>query len=182
MEAVQTIRQLFQEQGAREYAGEPVSQLEHALQTANLAVVNGATDALVVAALLHDIGHLLHSPVESSSSSAKDVHHELVGYRFLARYFDHHVVEPLRLHVAAKRYLCAVNEEYVAALSPASRRSLALQGGPMSEREAASFASGPYALDAIVLRHWDDEAKRPGLEVASLETYAPYIERMLTHR
>jgi [1-hydroxy-2-(trimethylamino)ethyl]phosphonate dioxygenase len=182
MDAVQTIRQLFQERGASEYGGEPVSQLEHALQTANLAVVNGATDALVVAALLHDIGHLLHSPVEMSARSAKDVHHEVVGYRFLARYFDHYVVEPLRLHVAAKRYLCAVNDQYVAGLSPASRRSLALQGGPMSEREAASFASGPYALDAIVLRRWDDDAKSPGLEVAPLETYVPYIERMLTHR
>ncbi len=182
MDAVETIRRLFEDQGAGQYFGEPVSQLEHALQTANLAVFNGASDALVVAALLHDIGHLVHGQPESIADSGRDARHEAAGYQFLVRYFEHRVVEPVRLHVAAKRYLSAVNDEYARKLSSASVQSLALQGGPMSDREAASFASGPYALDALVLRRWDDEAKEPGLAVPPLDAYIPYLHRMMTSR
>src|SRR5262245_5090927 len=139
MEPVTLIRRLFEERGADAYFGEPVSQLDHALQTAHLAAASGVSDALVVAALLHDIGHLIDSRPENIADNGIDARHEDTGVAFLSRYFGDEVVEPVRLHVAAKRYLCSVSAEYAARLSPASAQSLALQGGPMSEDEAAAF-------------------------------------------
>lgn len=173
---------MFEKQGAEQYFGEPVSQLEHALQTAHRAVLNHATNALVVAALLHDIGHLLGGEPESRLEPRVDARHEHAGYAFLSQHFGPDVAEPVRLHVAAKRYLCAVDARYMQQLSPASTHSLALQGGPMSDEEAAAFASEPYLLDAIVLRRWDDAAKIPRLDVPPLAFYLPDIERMLTDR
>ena len=173
---------MFETQGAEQYFGEPVSQLEHALQTAHRAALNHATDALVVAALLHDIGHLLSGEAESSRELGVDAWHEHAGFTFLSRHFGPDVAEPVRLHVAAKRYLCAVDDRYVRQLSPASTQSLALQGGPMSDEEAAAFAAEPYLLDAIVLRRWDDAAKIPGLDVPPLASYLPHIERALVQR
>lgn len=179
MEPLETIVGLFVEHGARAYLGEPVSQLEHALQTARLAVAREASDALVVAALLHDIGHLVDDSADDAGERGVDERHEDKGDRFLCQYFEKDVTEPIRLHVSAKRYLCAVDNVYLNRLSPASIRSLELQGGPMSRAEVVAFASLPYADAAIALRVWDDEAKQAGFDVPGLGEYIPYLQRTM---
>lgn len=171
MQRAEKIFRLFQERGRDAYLGEPVSQAEHALQAAHLAEVAGASDALVVAALLHDVGHLLHGLGEDAAERGIDDRHERSGGSWLARNFGAEVVEPVRLHVDAKRYLCAVEPSYFEALSPASKLSLSLQGGPMSPGEVAAFEANPHHLDAVRLRRWDDEAKVAGLDVPGLEHY-----------
>ena len=176
---LETIIGLFTEHGAREYLGEPVSQLEHALQAARLAVEEDASDPLVVAALLHDIGHLLDDRAAGAGDRGVDERHEDKGDRFLSQYFDNDVTEPIRLHVSAKRYLCAVDNVYLTRLSPASIRSLELQGGPMHRAEVVAFASLPHLDAAVALRLWDDQAKQPGLGVPGLEEYIPYLQRVM---
>jgi 2-aminoethylphosphonate-pyruvate transaminase len=165
------VAEFFARSGAELYFGEPVTQLEHALQCAALAQRAGARPPLVVAALLHDVGHLLHGRGESLADAGIDGQHEVVGHRWLTRFFGADVTEPVRLHVDAKRYLCATDPDYFSALSPASRRSLALQGGPLAADELSEFADSPFALDAVRLRRWDDGAKTPGVAVPALEHY-----------
>jgi len=176
MGATDIILDLFGRRGADLYGGEAVSQLEHALQTADLAVRHDAPDALVVAALLHDVGHLLH---ESGDAAGIDMRHEELGNDWLSAYFGPEVTMPIRLHVAAKRYLCATDPAYLRRLSPASRESLRLQGGPMTPSEIAAFALLPDWNHAVLLRAWDDEAKIPGRVVAPLAAYRPHLERTL---
>ncbi|MGP0069043.1 MAG: phosphonate degradation HD-domain oxygenase [Isosphaeraceae bacterium] len=176
MKIVEDIVRLFARRGETAYHGEAVSQAEHGLQAAELAEQEGAPDALVVAALLHDVGHLLDGQDEDLANRGIDGHHEEAGSRWLARQFGPEVVEPIRLHVAAKRYLCAVDPAYLAGLSPASRLSLSVQGGPMDAEERAEFEANPYYRDAIRLRHWDDTAKVPGLEVPGLGHYHDRLE------
>lgn len=159
------------------YFGEAVTQLEHALQTAALAERSGAPEALVVAALLHDIGHLLHGLDEQAADQGIDARHEEVGQDWLASRFSPAVSEPVRLHVAAKRYLCATDPAYVSGLSEASRQSLMLQGGPMSLSEVHAFERTPWARDAIRLRRWDDAAKVPGLRVPDVTHYLARIDQ-----
>ncbi len=159
------------------YFGEAVTQLEHALQTAALAERSGAPDALVVAALLHDIGHLLHGLDEQAADRGIDARHEEVGESWLASRFSPAVSEPVRLHVAAKRYLCATDSLYVSGLSEASRQSLTLQGGPMSDSEVHAFERTPWAQDAIRLRRWDDAAKVPELRVPDVTHYLARIDQ-----
>jgi phosphonate degradation associated HDIG domain protein len=171
MRIVDEIVAMFVSRGDEAYFGEPVSQTEHALQAAYQAEQEGAPDALIVAALLHDIGHLVHGQGEDVADRGIDAGHERVGEAWLARYFGPEVVEPVRLHVAAKRYLCAVDPEYRAQLSPASVQSLSLQGGPLSDRLVQEFERQPYYREAVRLRRWDDMAKVPGLEVPGLEHY-----------
>lgn len=175
MNVVDEIVSLFEHQGETSYFGESVSQAEHALQAAYLAEQEGAPDALVVAALLHDVGHLLHGQGEGVAERGVDARHEVVGEEWLARRFGPEVTEPVRLHVAAKRYLCAVEPDYAEELSPASARSLALQGGPMTPEEVHDFEQNRYFYDAVRLRRWDDRAKVPGLEVPGL---AHYLKRL----
>ena len=139
MRIVEEILELFAARGAAAYHGEAVSQEEHALQAAELAEREGAPDALVVAALLHDVGHLLDGQDEDLAVRGVDGRHEEEGCAWLSRHFGPEVTEPIRLHVAAKRYLCAVDPSYLAGLSPASRLSLKLQGGPMNPDEVAAF-------------------------------------------
>lgn len=168
---------LFDRDLARTRYSESVTQLEHALQCAERAVAAGAGDALVVAALLHDVGHLL--TVEDAAAGHRPQHdraHEVVGALHLARWFGPEVTRPVGLHVAAKRYLCAVDDEYAAALSPASTHSLALQGGPMTTAQCAAFRADPAAEAAVALRRWDDQAKVPGAAVAPIAAYAPRLE------
>jgi phosphonate degradation associated HDIG domain protein len=165
----------FTQHGGRLYVGEAVSQREHALQAALLAEEAGAPDGLVVAALLHDYGHLLHDLDEDCAEHGVDDHHDELAANALAAYFPADVVEPIRLHVASKRYLCAVDPGYLDELSPASRLSLALQGGPFSEAEVAAFAVLPHAADALRVRDWDDLAKTPGLATPTLEHYRPAL-------
>lgn len=165
------VERLFRERGSSAYLGEAVSQLEHGLQAAQAAERAGAPPTLIVAALLHDVGHLLHALGEDAADRGIDDRHENLGQRWLDRHFPPEVSEPVRLHVAAKRYLCATETDYWERLSPSSRQSLRLQGGPFSPAEVEAFAALPHAEAAVALRRWDDEAKVPGLVTAPLEHY-----------
>lgn len=174
-DVVEFVVRLFAEKGQAAYIGEPVSQLEHALQAAWLAEQEGASPVLVSAALLHDFGHLLHDLPEDCAHHGIDDRHEELGSRWLQRHFGPAVVEPIRLHVETKRYLCAVDPEYLELLSPASVLSLALQGGPMSDAEVLRFRCQPYSTAAIAVRRWDDRAKIPGLVTPNLEYFHPHL-------
>jgi [1-hydroxy-2-(trimethylamino)ethyl]phosphonate dioxygenase len=176
MNVVDQIVAMFATRGDETYFGEPVSQKEHALQAAHLAEQEGAPDTLVVAALLHDSGHLLHGFSESIADEGVDGRHESVGGAWLERHFSPEVTEPVRLHVAAKRYLCAVDAEYLVQLSPASIQSLSLQGGPLNDEERRQFEQHPFYREAVSLRRWDDQAKVPGLAVPDLEYYRSRLQ------
>jgi phosphonate degradation associated HDIG domain protein len=167
---------LFKERGDAAYLGEPVSQTEHALQAAWTAEQAGSSAALVAAALLHDIGHLLHNLPEDCALAGIDDAHEERGGRWLSRHFGPDVVEPVRLHVAAKRFLCASQPAYAERLSAASIRSLHLQGGPFTLDEAAAFREHPHAAAAVQLRRFDEQAKVPGLFTPGLEHFRTYLE------
>jgi len=149
------LAELFTGPGAAEYLGEPVTIGVHMRQAGARAEAAGAAPALVAAALLHDVGHL---------RGETDDRHSQAGADWLARWFGPEVTEPVRLHVAAKRYLCAVEPGYLAELSQESVRTLAVQGGPMTAAEAAAFEARPYFSDAVRVRRWDDEAKEPEVE------------------
>lgn len=181
-EKARQILAVLSEGGAEAYFGEPVTQLEHALQSAALAQRDEASDTLVVAALLHDIGHLVVGGSEDIADHGVDARHEDAGDRWLTHFFGPAVTEPIRLHVAAKRYLCAVEPGYATSLSAASQISLALQGGAMTADEAREFANGPWAADAARLRRWDDAAKVPGLSVPALAHYRGLLERLVEAR
>jgi len=155
---------IYSSRGADAYFGEAVSTLEHSLQAAYFAQESNASDALVLAALLHDIGHLVDSAPRDFAAWQSDARHEVSGSTWLAQRFAAEVSEPVRLHVPAKRYLCATDPRYLAQLSPASVRTLALQGGPMSVREIAAFRLEPFRHDAIELRRFDDRGKVAGLQ------------------
>ena len=176
MKDINEIFELLQERGHGSYFGEPVSQLEHALQCAHFAEQEGAAPSLIVAALLHDVGHLLHGEDEGVADSGTDMEHELLGEEWLSARFGPEVTQPVKLHVAAKRYLCATDPAYLGKLSPASVQSLKLQGGPMTLAEVAEFGADPFAKDGIRLRHWDDLAKDPTLAVEPLTHYRPLLE------
>ncbi|HEY3614414.1 MAG TPA: hypothetical protein VGK92_11940 [Gaiellales bacterium] len=165
----------FRERGETAYLGEPVSLAEHMLQTAFAAEGDGADPVLVAAALLHDYGHLVHTLPEDAAEHGIDTVHEEAGAAWLERHFVARVTEPLRLHVLAKRYLCAVEPGYRASLSPASVVSLELQGGACTPAQVAAFDAGPYADEAIRLRRWDDIAKIAGLATPPLEHYRPAL-------
>src|SRR5688572_23077973 len=174
-DTVSEVFELFRQYGASAYLGEDVSQTEHALQTALQAEQGGAPPHLVAAALMHDIGHLLHGLGERIADEGVDGYHESVGARWLAERFPEEVCAPVRLHVAAKRYLCAVEPGYAAGLSEASRQSLRLQGGPLSQDQAARFILGRFGPDAVLVRRWDDKAKIPGLPTPTLDHFRPYL-------
>jgi gamma-butyrobetaine dioxygenase len=176
MSIVDEIVQLFETQGHAAYHGEPVSQKEHALQTAYLAEQEGAPGSVIVAALLHDIGHLLSGRPEDVAQQGIDSRHEAAGEAWLARYFGPEITDPIKLHVAAKRYACARSSAYINQLSPASLASLKLQGGPMTPREMAEFEKLSYFREALQLRRCDDRAKIPNLEVPGLDHYRARLD------
>ena len=178
MNATAQIIKLFQTRGHDAYFGEGVSQLEHALQCAWFAERSGASPPLVVSALLHDIGHLIHGLPEDIADQGIDGFHETAGANWLATYFGPAVTEPIRLHVAAKRYLCCVDATYRARLSNTSLQSLALQGGPLTADSARVFEANPFFRDALSLRRWDDIAKVPGLAVNGLDHYRDLVESL----
>lgn len=173
------IFEAFRAHGAEAYLGEPVTLRDHMLQTAHAAETDGAPADLVAAALLHDYGHLIHDGPEDAAEHGIDTEHEEVGFRFLEAHFPPAVVEPVRLHVAAKRYLCATDPSYLEVLSDASRLSLELQGGPMSADEVAAFEALPHYAAACLLRRWDDIGKDPALETPPLEHYRPVLEAVV---
>lgn len=180
MDRIELIRDLFLRRGDSEYGGESVTQMSHALQAATLAEVASSPPALIVAALLHDVGHLLHDLPDDSPDRGLDDRHEVSGFRFLKRHFEADVVRPVRLHVDAKRYLCTVDPEYLASLSRPSVVSFHLQGGEMNREELEAFRADPHFESAVELRRWDDLAKVNDWLTPDLDHFLGYIDRVGT--
>ncbi|MBO1414978.1 phosphonate degradation HD-domain oxygenase [Streptomyces sp. FH025] len=177
--ALDELAALFAGEGAGEYLGEEVTMAEHMLQAAAAAEAAGAPEHLVAAALLHDIGHFRGSLHGRDLMQGQDNRHSHTGADWLARWFGPEVTEPVRLHVAAKRYLCAVEPGYRARLSEASEYTLNVQGGPMDEPEAAAFALLPGAEDAVAVRRWDEQAKVAGAPTPDFEHYRPLLAALM---
>jgi len=176
MNIVNEIFEAFEKRGGTAYFGEPVSVLEHSIQAAAAAEQAGAAPSMIVAALLHDIGHLIHHMPEDVADHGINSHHEELARNWLSQYFGPEVTEPIRLHVAAKRYLCRVESDYIRGLSPASIQSLGLQGGPLIDEEAEEFVRSPYFQRAILIRRWDDLAKVSGLVTPDFQHYRSLLE------
>lgn len=171
--SVDEIVHLLSTRGQAQYGREAASQLEHALQCAQLAEENNEPPELIVAALLHDLGHLVVEPDDDAvqANQQRDDLHQFIALPFVRGVFPDSVLEPIRLHVDAKRYLCATDASYWEALSPASKRSLELQGGVYSAADATEFISQPFAEQAVRLRRYDDWAKVPQRDTPELAHY-----------
>jgi phosphonate degradation associated HDIG domain protein len=173
------IKGLFDTYGALAYSGEPVTQLEHALQSGELAEEEGASEELIAAAFLHDLGHLLNRQGQTPTARGIDDLHQYFALPFLRPVLPDTVLEPIKLHVDAKRYLCAVDDAYFSCLSADSVRSLELQGGIFSAEQAREFLGRPFAEDAVRLRRWDDLAKVAGKPTPDLNHYLRIVERVM---
>jgi phosphonate degradation associated HDIG domain protein len=173
------IGDIFARRGGEEYLGEGVTMAEHMLQAAHLAEQRGESDAIVVAALLHDIGHFTSEFGAFSMSDTQDRYHDAAGAVVVEQFFPRVVTDCVRLHVAAKRYLCAVDPHYFAKLSPASVHSLRLQGGPMTDEESARFSQNPNLEDVIKVRLVDDAGKIAGALTPDFAHYAPLVQRIV---
>jgi phosphonate degradation associated HDIG domain protein len=160
--------------------GEDVTQLEHVLQCGYLAQQDGAPPSLIAAALLHDVGQFIADAGHAAELHGIDARHEVIGAEYLSRCFPASVTEPVRLHVEAKRYLCATEPEYASTLSAASELSLRLQGGPMSKPQIEQFRRTAYCGDAVRLRRYDDSGKGKAIAVPALERYRPMLERLIS--
>jgi gamma-butyrobetaine dioxygenase len=176
---VEVIAGLFASEGAAEYLGEPVTQAAHMLQAAALAERDGAPPALIAAALLHDVGHFHGAVTGHDLMRGTDNRHSHTGADWLAQWFGPEVTEPVRLHVAAKRYLCATEPGYAATLSPASVYTLGVQGGPMQSAELGEFTASRYAADAVRVRRWDDQAKDPQARAPGFSHYRPLLSGLI---
>lgn len=170
---------LLEGKGERRYGLHDVNQLQHALQSALLAEEAGCDAALITAALLHDIGHMVHGLGDNPAEAGVDDRHEALGHAYLQSRFGPEVTEPVRLHVAAKRYLCATEVDYFSKLSPDSVLSLELQGGPMSAEEVAAFQNSPHSEAAVRLRRFDEQAKVKGLATPPVAHFLPYMASCL---
>jgi phosphonate degradation associated HDIG domain protein len=173
------LLELLRELGSKSYGGEAVTQLEHGLQAATRARQDGEAESIVCAALLHDIGHLWLMREGKEDSHAQDLAHADVGARILAGLFGPKVTEPIRLHVAAKRYLVTTEADYGAKLSPESLRSLREQGGTMSAEELAAFEAEPFWESALIVRRLDEEAKVVDLATPELDDFVPTLRKVL---
>jgi len=173
------IAELIELRADGQYGLAHINKRQHALQAAWLAEKAGLSDAMVAAALLHDIGHMVHDLGQNPADDGVDGKHERLGHEFLTGMFGPEVTEPVRLHVTAKRYLCAVEPYYFAKLSRDSVLSLTLQGGPMSAEEVAEFEAVAEYADAVQLRRFDEQAKVKGLETPPAAHFLPYVERCL---
>lgn len=182
--SIPEIVQLLGSRATTWYGQEAVSQLDHALQCAHLAEQANEASETVVAALLHDLGHMLTAErtavPDQDALPAKDDLHQYVALPFLRKLFPDAVLEPIKLHVDAKRYLCAVDAQYWDSLSPASKHSLELQGGRFDEAQVRAFEALPFYAEAVRLRRYDDLAKVPGQTTPSLTHYAALMEQLAT--
>jgi [1-hydroxy-2-(trimethylamino)ethyl]phosphonate dioxygenase len=178
MSVAQEVLSIYGRLGSGAYFGERVSMLEHGLQAAHFAKVMGAPDTLVIAALLHDVGHLLEAVPEAIEDWIHDARHEVTGARWLEQRFAPAVSEPVRLHVPAKRYLCATDTHYFTQLSSASVHTLKLQGGPMLPEEIRRFETEPYYREAVVVRRCDDQGKVAGLKTPALRDHTALLDSL----
>jgi len=178
LSSVNEVFALLEWGGGEAYFGEPVTVLQHSLQAAYFVARKGLRETVVAAALLHDLGHLLHAEGEDAAQRGLDTQHEELGVTALEGHLPRAVLDPIRLHVAAKRYLCAIEPGYLSTLSPSSLESLELQGGPMNAEEAKDFRALLHAQEALILRHADDDAKVVGLEVPHLQSYRALVESL----
>jgi phosphonate degradation associated HDIG domain protein len=176
------LQGLYTERGAQRYEINGrvggVTQLQHALQCAAWAAESGSSDALVAAALLHDLGHLLHSDTDGELDADRDDVHQYLALPLLRPHLPAAVLEPIKLHVDAKRYLCGTVGGYWDTLSDGSKRSLELQGGPFTAEEAEAFIAQPHAAEAVQLRRWDDLSKDPARVVPGFEAYRELLGRL----
>ena len=177
MQIVDKIINKYQSNGGQ-YLGEKVTMTEHMIQTAMIAEQNHSSESLICACLLHDYGHFIIKDPDQLVSISKDGKHENIAYNFFKNYFKLEVVEPIKLHVQAKRYLCR-NQTYWNILSEASKVSLKLQGGVMNDNEAQKFISLKFHDDAILLRKYDDEGKIPNIKIKKIEDYRDLINSQL---
>jgi gamma-butyrobetaine dioxygenase len=180
---VEEILALYEEKGDENY-GEHVTQIEHALQCAALATRDGASDELIAAALLHDVGHLVVN-IQGNVGfqlDRDDDNHEAVGARVLSPIFGARVAQPVALHVTAKRWRCTIEPEYLAQLSPTSRATLSAQGGLLSDEECQRFQAHPGFEMALALRSWDDAGKTEGLDVGQLRDYEDLLRKLSVAR
>ena len=173
------LEEILQGHGDGRYGLHHITQRQHALQAAAMAERDGHGDALVTAALLHDIGHMVHDLGANPAAGGVDDEHERLGDEFLRGWFGPEVTEPVRLHVAAKRFLCATEADYFARLSPDSVLSLSLQGGPMSDAEVAAFRALPNHAAAVQLRRYDEAAKEPDMVTPAVAHFLPAVRRCL---
>jgi len=170
---------IFERRGGEEYLGEPVTMAEHMLQGACLAEQQGESEIIIVSALLHDIGHFTSEFGTFSMEDTHDRHHEEAGAAVLERFFPKLVIDCVREHVAAKRYICATDPAYFGELSIASIHSLKLQGGPMNAEEVAAFEKNPNVAEIVRVRRLDDTGKIAGMVTPGFEHYAPMIQRIV---
>ena len=173
------LRDLLENRGNGQYGLHDITQREHALQAALLASNAGDPPALVIAALLHDVGHLVHNLGENPAGEGIDDRHEQIGYDYLAQWFGPEVTEPVRLHVAAKRYLCSTEPDYVSKLSKDSVLSLSLQGGLMSKSAMDAFRAQRYHKEAIQLRRYDEMAKVKDLATPPTDYFLGFVSACL---
>jgi len=173
------LADIFERRGGEEYLGEPVTMAQHMLQGATIAQQNGMSEEIIVAALLHDIGHFTSEFGTYTPEDTQDRHHEDAGEMVLAPFFPQVITDCVKYHVAAKRYLCATRPDYFARLSPASVHTLELQGGPMDADEVAEFEENPNLKQIIQVRYLDEAGKRPDMDTPDFAHFAPLVQRQV---